>query len=105
MESVTTVAILDHQRQVTRLSPRHLAFVVPLILLHVACGLVFVVGWSRVATTFFVLTGAFQILGITLGYHRLLAHRSFKTSRPFQFLLATLGALAGQNGPLWWVSR
>ncbi|MFW6093835.1 MAG: acyl-CoA desaturase [Pseudomonadota bacterium] len=44
-------------------------------------------------------------LGITAGYHRLLAHRSYQTSRPMQFLLALAGCLAVQGGPLWWVSH
>jgi stearoyl-CoA desaturase (delta-9 desaturase) len=91
--------------EVSRFSARHVAFIVPLILVHLACGLVLVVGPSRVATTIFLLTGAVQIFGITTGYHRLLAHRSFKTSRAFQFVLALFGVLAGQNGPLWWVGH
>jgi len=36
------------------------------------------------------------------GHHRYFAHRSFKTSRAFQFVLACLGASSGQRGPLWW---
>jgi len=91
--------------EVSRFSPRHIAFVVPLILLHLACGLVFVVGLSKAAMSVFLITSAVQVFGITTGYHRLLAHRSFKTSRLFQFVLALLGVLAGQNGPLWWVSH
>lgn len=43
--------------------------------------------------------------GVTAGYHRLLAHRSFRTSRPVQFLLALAGSLATQGGPLWWVAH
>src|SRR6266508_3668637 len=91
--------------EVSRFSPRHVAFIVTLILVHLVCGLVLVVGSSKVATTIFLLTGAVQIFGITAGYHRLLAHRSFKTSRSFQFVLALFGALAGQNGPIWWVGH
>lgn len=44
-------------------------------------------------------------LGITAGYHRLLAHRSYRTSRPVQFMLALAGSLAVQGGPLWWVAH
>lgn len=91
--------------EVRRFSARHLAFISPLVLIHLACGLVFVVGASRVAIIVFVLTGAAQLFGLTMGYHRLLSHRSFKTSRWFQFLLAVMGTLAGQNGPLWWVAH
>jgi stearoyl-CoA desaturase (delta-9 desaturase) len=92
-------------RRVAFLSPRHIAFVVPLILLHFGCGLVFVTGISSPLLAVFFVSSMLQVFGITLGYHRLLAHRSFKTSRAFQFVLALLGVLAGQNGPLWWVGH
>jgi stearoyl-CoA desaturase (delta-9 desaturase) len=66
---------------------------------------VFVVGASKLALVIFALSSVAQMFGITAGYHRLLAHRSFKTSRQFQFVLALFGVLAGQNGPLWWISH
>lgn len=90
---------------VTCLSPRHITFVLPIILLHVGCGLLPIVGASTAAVVVFLLSSAIQMFGITAGYHRLIAHRSFKTSRQFQFVLALFGVLAGQNGPLWWVSH
>ncbi len=43
-------------------------------------------------------------LGVTLGYHRLLAHRSFKTYRWLEYVLAVLGSLALQGGPVRWVA-
>jgi stearoyl-CoA desaturase (delta-9 desaturase) len=43
--------------------------------------------------------------GVTVGYHRYFAHRSFKTSRPFQLFLAVLAQSANQNGVLWWAAR
>ncbi len=46
-----------------------------------------------------------QMFGITAGYHRYFAHRSYKTGRAFQFVLAWLGCSAAQKGPLWWVAR
>ena len=42
---------------------------------------------------------------ITAGYHRYFAHRSYKTSRWFQFVLAFGGATAAQKGPLWWAGH
>ena len=42
-------------------------------------------------------------LGITLCYHRLLSHRSFKTPKWFEYVLATCGCLAWQGGPIGWV--
>jgi stearoyl-CoA desaturase (Delta-9 desaturase) len=45
---------------------------------------------------------ALRMFGITAGYHRYFAHRAYKTSRWFQFVLAWLGAMSIQKGPLWW---
>lgn len=45
-----------------------------------------------------------RMFAITAVYHRYFAHRAYKTSRPFQFLLALLGTTATQKGPLWWAS-
>jgi stearoyl-CoA desaturase (delta-9 desaturase) len=42
--------------------------------------------------------------GVTMGYHRLLTHRSFHTPRPVEYILAVLGSLANQGGPLQWVA-
>ena len=99
------VAAMPQVSEVPWFSPRHIAFVIPLVLLHLACGLVAIVGASAVSLAVFVAASILQIFGITAGYHRLLAHRSFETSRAFQFFLATLGVLAGQNGPLWWIGH
>jgi stearoyl-CoA desaturase (Delta-9 desaturase) len=46
-----------------------------------------------------------RMFAITGGFHRYFSHRSFKTSRIFQFLLALLGTMAGQKGPLWWAAH
>ena len=42
---------------------------------------------------------------ITAGYHRYFSHRSYKTGRVVQFLLALGGTTAVQKGPLWWASH
>jgi stearoyl-CoA desaturase (Delta-9 desaturase) len=46
-----------------------------------------------------------RIFGISAGYHRYFSHRSFRTSRAFQFVLAALGSSALQKGPLWWAAN
>jgi stearoyl-CoA desaturase (delta-9 desaturase) len=46
-----------------------------------------------------------RMFGITAGYHRYFAHRTYKTSRPFQLALALLGVSATQKGPLWWAGH
>jgi len=45
-----------------------------------------------------------RMFAITGVYHRYFAHRAYKTSRIFQFLLALLGTSATQKGPLWWAA-
>src|SRR5205807_8269200 len=42
---------------------------------------------------------------ITAGYHRYFAHRSYRTSRLVQFVLALGGTTAAQKGPLWWAGH
>jgi stearoyl-CoA desaturase (delta-9 desaturase) len=46
-----------------------------------------------------------NMVGITVGFHRYFSHRSYKTSRRFQLVLACLGCTALQHGPLWWTAR
>jgi fatty-acid desaturase len=46
----------------------------------------------------------FGMIGINLGYHRLLAHRSFSCPRWLEHALAVLGACSAQGGPAWWVA-
>jgi stearoyl-CoA desaturase (delta-9 desaturase) len=48
----------------------------------------------------YVLSG----LGVTVGYHRLFTHRSFKTSRPMRALFAVLGAMAVEGSVIEWVA-
>jgi stearoyl-CoA desaturase (delta-9 desaturase) len=45
-----------------------------------------------------------RMFAVTAAYHRYFSHRSYKTSRLFQLLLAALGTTATQKGPLWWAS-
>jgi fatty-acid desaturase len=42
-------------------------------------------------------------LGVCLGYHRLLTHRSFHTPKAVEYALTALGTLSYQGGPLQWV--
>ena len=43
-------------------------------------------------------------MGITMGYHRLFAHKSFKTNSFVEWILMILGSLAFENTILKWVS-
>jgi stearoyl-CoA desaturase (Delta-9 desaturase) len=46
-----------------------------------------------------------RMWAVTAGYHRYFAHRTFKTSRAFQFLLAFLAETSAQKGVLWWAAN
>jgi len=46
-----------------------------------------------------------RMFGVTGGYHRYFAHRTYKTSRVFQFLLALLAQSSAQKGALWWAAH
>lgn len=43
--------------------------------------------------------------GISLGLHRMLAHRSFEPARPLRVVLAVLGAMAAQGPPIYWAAN
>ena len=46
-----------------------------------------------------------RMWAVTAGYHRYFAHRAFKTSRLFQFVLAFLAETSAQKGVLWWAAN
>jgi stearoyl-CoA desaturase (delta-9 desaturase) len=43
-------------------------------------------------------------LGITVGYHRLLTHRSFATSKRLEYAFAVIGSMAVQGPVIGWVA-
>ncbi len=53
---------------------------------------------------FFVLQWVTGGLGITLGFHRLLTHRSFRVPRWVEYVLTVCGTMAFQGGPTRWVA-
>jgi stearoyl-CoA desaturase (Delta-9 desaturase) len=53
------------------------------------------------AVVFYMLVGH----GISIGFHRLLAHRSFIARRPLKLALVALGSMAYEGGPIGWVTN
>lgn len=43
------------------------------------------------------------VFGVTVGFHRLITHRSFKTTRLVKIVLVSLGCMAYEGPPLFWV--
>ncbi|NUP11040.1 MAG: acyl-CoA desaturase [Polyangiaceae bacterium] len=78
----------------------------PFFLIHLgAFAGVFYFGWSWKGLLLAVALYAVRMFGVTGGYHRYFSHRSFKTSRVMQFLLAFLAQTSAQKGALWWASH
>jgi stearoyl-CoA desaturase (Delta-9 desaturase) len=53
-----------------------------------------------IAVVMYLLTA----VGITVGFHRLLTHRSFQTSKPIEYAFAVLGSMAVQGPVISWVA-
>ena len=77
---------------------------VVLVLIHIgAVAALFFFNWKALATTVFlywVATG----LGISMGYHRLHTHRSYKVPRWMEYFFALCGTLTLEGGPIFWVA-
>jgi len=76
-----------------------------LAFMHLGCLGAIWTGWSWTAVTLAAVLYLVRAFGLTAFYHRYFAHRTFKTSRWFQFAGAALGCLALQKGPLWWAAH
>jgi stearoyl-CoA desaturase (delta-9 desaturase) len=69
---------------------------------------------GAVAALFYVDYGAMLValilyyaggmLGIGMSYHRLLTHRSYKTTKAIEYFLTICGTLALEGGPIFWVA-
>ena len=78
---------------------------IPFLTIHLMCLLAFQTGirweWVILAIGSYYL----RMVAVTAGYHRYFSHRSYKTSRLFQFLLAFLAMTSAQKGVLWWAAH
>jgi stearoyl-CoA desaturase (Delta-9 desaturase) len=62
-------------------------------------------GWSWSGFALAWLLYLPRMFFVTAGYHRYFSHRSFKTSRVFQLLLAIGAQTTTQKGVLWWAAH
>lgn len=46
-----------------------------------------------------------RIWGVTAGFHRYFSHKTYKTSRVFQFILAFWAQTSAQKSVLWWAAN
>jgi stearoyl-CoA desaturase (delta-9 desaturase) len=66
---------------------------------------VFWYGWSWKGALLAVALYYVRMFGVTGAYHRYFSHRTYRTSRAFQFVLALLAMTSVQKGVLWWASH
>ena len=85
--------------------PRLRLRILPFFLVHLACLLAFFVEFDLAAILWCVALYYSRMFFVTAGYHRYFSHRSFKTSRIVQFLLAFLAMTSSQKGILWWAAH
>ena len=78
--------------------------IVALAAIHVGVVIAFLRGPTLKLIALAALTYLVRMFAITAVYHRYFSHRSYKTSRAFQLVLAFLGTTAVQKGPLWWAA-
>jgi stearoyl-CoA desaturase (delta-9 desaturase) len=73
------------------------------LVVALALGLAGSLRWTDVVV--FAVCYVLTALGITVGFHRLLTHRAFKTSRPLLALFAILGSAAVEGPVIEWVAN
>jgi stearoyl-CoA desaturase (delta-9 desaturase) len=81
--------------------PSALAFV----LVHLACLAIFWTGARPIDVAVCIALYLIRMFAITAGLHRYFSHKSFKTSRVFQFVLAFVAQTSAQSGHLWWAAK
>ncbi len=75
-----------------------------MVLFHVgAIAALFLFSWKLLAISaaLWIITGG---LGISMGYHRLHTHRSYKVPRLLEYFFAVCGAMTMEGGPIFWVA-
>ena len=77
--------------------------IIALLLFHLgAIAALFVFNWHAASAAIFLYWMATG-LGISMGYHRLLTHRSYKVPLALEYFFAVCGALTLEGGPIFWV--
>jgi stearoyl-CoA desaturase (delta-9 desaturase) len=78
---------------------------VPFLLVHSACFAAIWTGVTWQVIGLCVSLYCLRMFAVTAGYHRYFSHRSYSTSRLFQFVLALLAQSTAQRSVLWWAAK
>ena len=82
-----------------------LGTMLPFVLIHASVLLVLTVPFRWTLVLWLLGSYYLRMFAVTAGYHRYFSHRSFKTNRFWQFLLAFLAQTSNQKGVLWWAAH
>jgi fatty-acid desaturase len=75
-----------------------------LVFLHIgAVAALFMFSWRAAAAAVFLYWMTIQ-LGISMGYHRLHTHRSYRVPRILEYFFALCGSMTLEGGPIFWVA-
>ena len=77
---------------------------IPFLLAHLAAFGMIWTGTSLEILLVALVLYVVRMFGVTAGYHRYFSHRSYKTSRVGQFLMACLAQSSAQRGAVWWAA-
>jgi stearoyl-CoA desaturase (delta-9 desaturase) len=80
------------------------AVVLPFVAFVVAVVLLWNKSIDAIDLGIFVLMYTVTGFGVTVGYHRLLTHRAFQTSKPVEYAFAIAGSMALEGPPIAWVA-
>ena len=97
---------LDHDSILDEMSPiNKLSILMVVVIPFLATLYVMLAGCvSRIDLGIFLIMYCIMGFGVTIGYHRLLTHKSFRTYKWIQYFFAILGTAAVQGPVLTWVS-
>lgn len=97
-----TVAGPAERRRLRRVAG--LIVVVPLLGVVLALYLAVTRGIGALEIGIFLTAYVLVLMGLTVGFHRHFAHRSFETGTAMRVILAALASMAGQGPLIWWVA-
>lgn len=101
VRGIWCLAMSFEEVQTRKFNPGSLIGILVLHLLALAAPFTF--SWAGLLA-FLAMVFITGCLGITLCYHRLLAHQSYKAPKALTYLLTFFGCLALQGGPIRWVA-
>lgn len=103
----TPRAVAEEERSATGMARVVTAIIVGVPFVALVAGVVRFWGRGVGLRDVLLAAGCYALVGhgMSIGFHRLLAHRSFVACRPLKLVLVALGSMAYEGGPVGWVAN